>query len=117
MNTPLSGPELVKLKQRVVDNFSSSNWRELGALVDMMDEVERHPRLLRSLGFGDEDYEGLALTFLRRMVASFIVFATTDLRPQPLIYSMPAFFEQAVQDNPCCPGRFLSSFLVESRLN
>lgn len=68
MNTPLSGPELLKLKQRVVDNFNSSNWRELGALVDMMDEVDRHPRLLRSLDFGDEDYEGLALTFLRRMV-------------------------------------------------
>ena len=68
MNSKLSGPELIKLKNRVVDNFSASNWRELGALTDMMDEVKRHPRLLRSLGFGDDDYDGLALTFLRRMV-------------------------------------------------
>jgi len=68
MNNKLSGPELVKLKQRVVNNFNASNWRELGALTDMMDEVERHPRLLRSLGFGDDDYEGLALKFLRSMV-------------------------------------------------
>ena len=68
MNKQLSGPELVKLKKRVVDNFNTSNWRELGLLTDMMDEVEGHPRLLRSLRFGDDDYEGLALKFLRSMV-------------------------------------------------
>lgn len=70
MNSKLSGPELIKLKNTVVDNFDSSNWRELAALTDTLDEVERHPRLLRSLSFGDDDYDGLALTFLRRMVGT-----------------------------------------------
>lgn len=68
MNSSISGVELVDLKNRVVENFSPSNWRELGALTDLMDEVDHHPRLLRSLSFGDDDYDGLALTFLKRMI-------------------------------------------------
>lgn len=70
MNSKLSGPQLVQLKNSVVEDFDSSNWRELGALTNMLDEVEGHPRLLRSLSFGDEDYDGLALTFLRKMIGS-----------------------------------------------
>lgn len=68
MTRNFSGQDLLILKDRVVEHFDSSNWRELGALTNTMDEVERHPRLLRSLGFGDDDYEGLALTFLRKMI-------------------------------------------------
>ena len=64
----ISGQDLVLLKDAVVQDFDSSNWRELGALTNMLDEVESHPRLLRSLSFGDHDYEGLALTFLRKMI-------------------------------------------------
>jgi hypothetical protein len=36
----------------------------------MLEEVESHPRLLRSLSFGDDDYSGLALSFLRKMIGS-----------------------------------------------
>ena len=68
MPSRLTGLELVRLKNSVVADFDASSWRELGALTDMLDEVERHPRLLRSLNFGDDDYDGLALTFLRRMI-------------------------------------------------
>lgn len=64
----LSGHELVNLKNRVVEDFDASNWKELGALTNMIDEVENHPRLLRSLSWGDPDYDGLALTFLRKMI-------------------------------------------------
>lgn len=60
----------MQLKNAVIQDFDSSNWRELGALTNMLDEVERHPRLLRSLSFGDEDYDGLALTFLRKMIGT-----------------------------------------------
>ncbi len=70
MNSKLSGPELIQLKNAVVADFDSSNWRELGALTNTLDQVENHPRLLRSLSFGDDDYDGLALTFLRRMIGS-----------------------------------------------
>jgi hypothetical protein len=54
----------------VIDEFNASNWKELGALTNTLDEVEKHPRLLRSLSWGDEDYDGLALTFLRKMIGS-----------------------------------------------
>ena len=68
MNSKLSGPQLVQLKNSVVEDFDASNWRELGALTNTLDKVESHPRLLRSLSFGDDDYDGLALTFLRKMI-------------------------------------------------
>lgn len=68
MHSKLSGPELIQLKNSVVEDFDASNWRELGALTNTIDEVDSHPRLLRSLGWGDPDYDGLALTFLRKMI-------------------------------------------------
>ena len=68
MTSRLSGPELVKLKDAVVEEFNASNWKDLGALTNTLDEVENHPRLLRSLSWGDPDYDGLALTFLRKMI-------------------------------------------------
>ena len=70
MNSRLSGPQLVQLKNSVVAYFDASNWRELGALTNTFDQVENHPRLLRSLSWSDEDYDGLALTFLRIMIGS-----------------------------------------------
>ncbi len=68
MQSKLTGPELVQLKNAVVEDFDASNWRELGALTNIIDEVERHPRLIRSLSWGDPDYDGLALVFLRKMI-------------------------------------------------
>lgn len=70
MNSKLSGPQLVNLKNLVVKDFSASNWRELGALTNTLDQVENHPRLLRSLSWGDDDYDGLALIFLREVIGS-----------------------------------------------
>ena len=64
----LSGKELLKLKDLVVENFNESNWKELGALTNTLDEVENHPRLIKSLSWNDSDYEGLALIFLRKMI-------------------------------------------------
>ncbi len=70
MKTKLSGHELVQLKNKVVENFEASNWLELGALTNKLNEVKNHPRLLRSLNWGDSDYEGLVLTFLRDLSGS-----------------------------------------------
>ncbi|MGZ4968748.1 MAG: hypothetical protein ACXV8O_05005 [Methylobacter sp.] len=70
MPSKLSGPELIQLKDSVVEDFDASNWLELGALTNSLDEVENHSRLLRSLSWNDPDYDGLALTFLRKMIGS-----------------------------------------------
>lgn len=60
--------KVVHLKDIAVANFSSSNWIELGSLTDQFDLVNNHPRLLRSLSFGDDDYDGCALQVLMKMV-------------------------------------------------
>ena len=59
---------IVQLKNMVVKDFDSSNWRELGVLTNTLDDVENHSRLLRSLSWNDSDYDGLALTFLSKMI-------------------------------------------------
>lgn len=68
MPSRISGQELIQLKNAVVQDFDATNWRELAALTNMIEDVEKHPRLLRSLAWGDDDYDGLALTFLRKMI-------------------------------------------------
>lgn len=68
MTSKISGPELIQMKNAVVQDFDASNWRELGALTNKLDEVENHSRFLRSLAWNDPDYDGLALTFLRKMI-------------------------------------------------
>lgn len=70
MKSQLSGEKLIELKNAAIAEFGAANWRELGALTNTLDDVEKHPRLLRSLSWGDEDYDGLALTFLRKMIGS-----------------------------------------------
>jgi hypothetical protein len=63
-----TGRQLIALKNQVVSCFSESNWRELGAITEMLDEVNRHPRLLRSLSWNDDDYEGHALQMLKDII-------------------------------------------------
>lgn len=64
----LSGRQLVTLKNQIVSNFNSSDWLELGALTETLDFVSNHSRLLRSLSWNDEDYEGHALAVLKHML-------------------------------------------------
>ena len=59
--------QLLALKAVVVEKFTQGNWTELGMLTGCVDEVRRHPRLIRSLGFGDDDYEGHVLDMLLLM--------------------------------------------------
>lgn len=64
---PTARRKIVELKNIAVANFTSSHWLELGALTDQYDLVENHSRLLRSLSFGDDDYEGCAIQVLTAM--------------------------------------------------
>lgn len=63
-----SGQHLVALKNQVVQGFNESHWRELGAITEMLDAVTGHRRLLRSLSWGDDDYEGHVLEMLKDMI-------------------------------------------------
>lgn len=68
--SPEQQKQIIALKQIVVDGFDSSNWTDLGLRTGCHAEVTNHPRLLRSLGWGDSDYEGHALDMLVTMVSS-----------------------------------------------
>ena len=63
-----SGQQLVALKNQVVQGFNESHWLELGAITETLDAVSNHPRLLRSLSWGDDDYEGHVLQILKDMI-------------------------------------------------
>jgi hypothetical protein len=62
------GKRIIALKKRVVANFNAGHWREVGLLTEHSEIIENHGRLLRSLSFGDDDYEGIALAVLKRIV-------------------------------------------------
>ncbi len=78
------GQRLIELRARVIANFDAGNWEELGLLTGHSDTINRHPRLLRSLSWGDEDYDGNVLTVLRRIVESDPRTLPIDWPPDPL---------------------------------
>jgi hypothetical protein len=44
------------ITEYVLDAFSESDWVALGQITGKLKSITEHPRLLRSLGFGDDDY-------------------------------------------------------------
>lgn len=48
---------LLELKNTIVSKFNAGNWQDVGLLTDSEDIINGHSRLLRSLSFGDEDYD------------------------------------------------------------
>ena len=64
MNLEL-GERILALRERTMANFDASNWEEVGLLTGCDDIIDKHPRLLRSLSWGDEDYAGNVLNVLK----------------------------------------------------
>lgn len=65
-----TGQRIIDLRARIAPNFTSGNWEEIGLLTGASEIIDRHPRLLRSLSWGDEDYDGNVLEVLRSIVMS-----------------------------------------------
>ena len=63
----LRNHKIIALKRAIVSTFDDSRWRELGYLTDTTGMIEGHERLLRSLYFGDDDYEGNVLRMVRQI--------------------------------------------------
>jgi hypothetical protein len=59
------GKRIIALRQKIVAHFGAGNWEEVGLMTGESKRINDHPRLLRSLSWGDEDYEGNVLTVLR----------------------------------------------------
>jgi hypothetical protein len=58
------GQRILRIKDRIVANFEAEHWEEIGLLSGFHDLIKTHPRLLRSLSWGDEDYAGNVLTII-----------------------------------------------------
>lgn len=69
------GKRLIALRERIAARFNAGNWEEIGLLTGCTDIINNHSRLLRSLSFGDDDYDGNVLTVLRQI---------TEYQPQAL---------------------------------
>jgi hypothetical protein len=61
------GKRILALRERVVADFNAGDWEEVGLLTGLSDMISHHPRLLRSLSWGDEDYAGNALTVIKQI--------------------------------------------------
>lgn len=63
-----SEQRILTLSRVVIDTFDDFRWQELGILTKNLPMIENHPRLRRSLRFGDDDYSGHCLRVLRNIV-------------------------------------------------
>jgi hypothetical protein len=59
------GKRILALREKVVAEFNAGDWEEAGLLTGFSSLISNHPRLLRSLSWGDEDYAGNALTIIK----------------------------------------------------
>ena len=53
-----------KVSNQISKHFTKSEWLDLGCTLGYYDVIESHPRLLRSLKFKDDDYDGNILEVL-----------------------------------------------------
>ena len=60
----MNGKEIVEIKNQIVKSFGKSEWLELAYSINCQEIVNVHPRLLKSLSFQDDDYEGNVLDVL-----------------------------------------------------
>jgi hypothetical protein len=61
------GQRILALRERVAAHFNAGDWEEVGLLTGFSQLIDGHPRLLRSLAWGDEDYAGNVLFVIKRI--------------------------------------------------
>ncbi len=62
--------QLFALHDYIRDHFTKMDWIKVAYLTNSLDLIEDHPRLLRSLDFNDDDYEGNSLQVLARIIST-----------------------------------------------
>lgn len=66
---------LFALHEFVRNHFTKADWFRIAYLTDNVELIEDHPRLLRSLDFRDDDYDGNSLQVLSKLIGE----GTTNL--------------------------------------
>lgn len=74
---PEASKKVLTLARFMGEHFTAANWREVGLLTGEIDRVQYHPRLLRSLSFGDPDYGEACMDVLTKIVQSEIAHLAT----------------------------------------
>lgn len=62
------GQKILYLSKAIQDVFTSSEWTEIGYMTGVDEWIDRHPRLLRSLHWGDDDYKGHVLDAVKHIL-------------------------------------------------
>ena len=53
---PSDRKKVAVITKYVVESFTESDWYSLGQLTGQIKKISDHPRLFRSMSFGDDDY-------------------------------------------------------------
>lgn len=59
---------LINIKNQITKHFTKSDWLYFSYTLCSYDVIEVHPRLLRILSFGDDDYEGNIFELLNEII-------------------------------------------------
>lgn len=59
---------IIGIKNAIHATFDESMWKDLGYRTGTQDWIASHPRLLRSLSWGDSDYEGHVLDAIEKIL-------------------------------------------------
>ena len=97
---------MIALQKAIVAKFDKGDWYELGHLTNSLDYITRHPRLLRSLQWNDEDYDGCVYQALNYITkddnnALVAVIEHKKIKPylereSPVVFSELGFSEEHV---------------------
>lgn len=98
MDQRLRNKLILSMKRCIVVRFTPSDWDELAYLTNGHDIIHNHPRLLRSLYFGDDDYDGHIFEVLESLISQDIsnlqiIIDYLDL-PEYLKENSPKEFEE-----------------------
>ena len=55
--TPAERKKITVIHKYAAENFTEGDWYTLGQLTGKLSDIQGHPRLFRSLSFGDDDYD------------------------------------------------------------
>ena len=90
---------VLTFKKAIEDTFDESDWKEMGSKTDIHEWIANHPRLIRSLRWGDPDYSGHILDALELMLE-------TDLANLQVLAEEPKIAEWILENEPAIYEEF-----------
>lgn len=96
------------------EKWEEEDWRQLGRETGTSDILNSHPRLYRSLSFGDPDYYDAILSVLIPLLREGVAFGTGEKGRMEFIADfMPDLPEWMQEHAPPRPKRMFSTYLAE----